>query len=120
MRKLFGCTLGLLLSFGASAEVHAPKGYSWSGPYTVKSVTRNIDGIHRVAIEFNEDLDTTCNLNNTMGWATNTGNNYTLVDSMLSLALAAQAQNKKVNIMLGGSCHSTFGLNLWGITILSD
>lgn len=109
----------LLMSFSTSAEIYTDNGTKWYGPYTIKSVSRHIQGPHRVSILFNEPIDTTCELNNSIRRVTNVSDNAVLVDAVYSGALAAQAQNKPVRILLTGACSATHGLNLWGIEVIN-
>lgn len=110
----------LLMSFSTSAEIYIDNGTKWYGPYTIKSVARYVQGkTQRVSILFNEPIDTTCELNNSTRRATNFSADNILVDAVYSGALAAQAQNKPVRILLAGACSATHGLDLHGIDVVN-
>ncbi|MEH0093490.1 hypothetical protein V6235_10795 [Vibrio metschnikovii] len=121
MKKLITFMTILLMSFSTSAEIYTDNGTKWYGPYTIKSVARYIQGnkVHRVSILFNEPIDTTCELNNSTRRATNVSTENILVDAVYSGALAAQAQNKPVRILLTGACSATHGLDLYGIDVVN-
>ncbi|MGL0950705.1 hypothetical protein [Vibrio vulnificus] len=120
MKKIIIGITSLLLSFASHSEIYTDAGTKWYGPYTIKSVSRQIQHVHRVSIQFNEVIETTCELNNTTKRVTNVSDNYYVVDAIFSGALAAQAQNKQVRVLLTGGCHATHGLNLWGIEVINE
>ncbi|MEH0698709.1 hypothetical protein [Vibrio owensii] len=120
MKKLLIGLFGILLSFNSYSEVPAPANYQWYGPYTIKSVARYINRIHSVTITVNDNLETTCDFNNTTKTLTNVHDNHVNVDGIYGGGLTAQAQNKKVKLLLGSTCVANKGLDLLGIEILSD
>ncbi|WP_172564012.1 hypothetical protein [Vibrio navarrensis] len=120
MKKIIVGITSLLLSFASHSEIYTAAGTKWYGPYTIKSVSRHIQSHHRVSIQFNEAIETTCELNNTTRRVTNVSDNYAVVDAIFSGALAAQAQNKPVRVLLTGGCDAKLGINLWGIEVINE
>lgn len=110
----------LLMLLLATTSYNAYSANEWHGPYTINSVGKVIESIHKVVITVDEPVRTGCAANENTKTMKNSSNNYVHVDGMLSVALAAQAQNKKVMVYLSGTCHKTNGQNLWGIKILSN
>nr|WP_321277964.1 hypothetical protein [uncultured Vibrio sp.] len=114
--------LGCLISFQLSATTNAGNGQKWYGPYTITKVARYYDGGHRTSVHMAEPPKTTCNVTNNQKKVTYYANrkSQAYADSMFSAAAAAQAQNKKVMLLLDRACHETYGLNVHGVEILSE
>ena len=112
----------LLMLLLATTSYHAHSAGNWYGPYTISSVGKVIESIHKVVITVNEPVNTGCAINDSTKTMKNASNNHIHVDGMLSVALAAQAQKKKVMVYFPNStCHnSNRGLDLWGIKVLTD
>ncbi|UQV24818.1 hypothetical protein [Vibrio sp. J383] len=99
---------------------HAHSAGNWYGPYTISSVGKVIEGIHKVTITVNEPVNTGCAINDSTKTMKNASDNYVHVDGMLSVSLAAQAQKKKVMVYFPNSICYQSGLDLWGIKVLTD
>ncbi|MGF1749348.1 hypothetical protein [Vibrio cionasavignyae] len=113
--------LASLVSLNLHATTNAGSGQKWYGPYTVDKVARYWDGNHRMSVHVTETPNTTCDVTNTQQLATYYyGTSITFMQQFVSVLMAAQAQNKKVMLLLDYTCHTTYGLNLHGIEILSN
>jgi len=112
----------LLMLLLVTASYNAQAAGNWYGPYTINSVGKVIEGIHKVVITVDEPVNTGCAINDSTKTMKNASNNYTHVDGMLSVALAAHAQKKKVMVYFPNTtCYgSNRGLDLWGIKVTND
>lgn len=112
----------LLMLLLATTSYHAHSAGNWYGPYTISSVGKILEGSHRVVITVNEPVNTGCAINDSTKTMKNASNEYDNVSGMLSVALAAQAQKKKVMVYFPNSiCYnSNRGLDLRGIKVLTD
>jgi hypothetical protein len=112
---------GLLFSFNSSATTPSGTGQEWHGPFTIKKLARYWDGGQKTTVHVNEKMNTLCATSDQEGKVTYYyGNNYEMNNTLTSLLMAAQAQNKKIMLLIDRDCHSTYGKNLHGVEILSN
>ncbi|MBG0758878.1 hypothetical protein BOO22_05570 [Vibrio cidicii] len=122
MKKIIVAIAGLILSTGVLAETNAGAGQKWYGPYTIAKVARYWDGGFRTSIHVNEVPETSCAVTNDQKKVSYFGDytNNAFADSLFSAAATAQAQHKKVMLLLESKCLDAYGLNLLGVEIISE
>jgi len=123
MKKILLFILSSLVTLDLHAATNASPGQKWYGPYTITKVARYWDGGGRATVHFAETpIDIPCDINKNQRKAAYWGdpNAHAFADSMFSVAATANAQNKKVYVLLDKSCHPLYGLNLHGIEMVSD
>ena len=115
MRLLFALLLAV-----ASGSAFAAQ--SWYGPYTIKKIQRYWDGGNRTVIYVNEKMNTGCQKTDTDSVVTVPSDygEHLYHNGVYSGALAAQAQNRKIRLMLDNGCDSKYGKRLYGIEISED
>ncbi|KAB0285347.1 hypothetical protein F2P58_22770 [Vibrio fortis] len=121
-------TLVLILSGLAALNVHASSlttthagsGQNWYGPFTLTRVANYWDGAAKMTLHVAETPKTGCATTDTKKMATYYAGTKAYADGFFSAAAAAQAQDKKVLLLLDRACDSRYGLNIHGIEILSD
>ncbi|AIL71193.1 TPA: hypothetical protein ACGVAU_001544 [Vibrio vulnificus] len=121
MKKIIVSIVGLILSTGVLAETNAGAGQKWYGPFTIEKVAKYWDGGVRMSVHFLETPNTSCDVTNSEKKVSywNNPKAETFADSMFSAAATAQAQEKKVMILMDKTCHPIYGLNIHGVEILS-
>ncbi|HAS8422877.1 TPA: hypothetical protein I7747_09700 [Vibrio vulnificus] len=120
MKKIILSIVGLILSTGVLAETNAGAGQKWYGPYTLAKVARYWDGTHKMSVHVQETPDTSCDITNHEKKFTYHPNDDIMATYLFSAAAAAQAQNKKVMLLIANTCHNIYGLNLVGVEIISE
>lgn len=110
----------LFTSYSTRALSVAGSGQVWYGPYSISKVARYWDNSgHRLNFHVKEPMNTSCMVNNNEGKATHwNSNDQEFLASIMSVGLVAQAQNKKIMLLLDKTCHSIHGLNVHGIEIV--
>ena len=110
---------GLLFSFSASAELAGRSGFTWQGPFTVKSVARLYNGsFHIITIVINESFTNDCPNHANEAYSDSSG--YDWPNAMLSSSLTAQAANKKIMLLVSGPCNASYGRLFGGIEVLTN
>ncbi|SHO56829.1 hypothetical protein [Vibrio quintilis] len=113
--------LGLFLSCNALATTNAGTNQKWYGPFTINKIARYYDGAHRMTVHVKETPNTTCSVTNEEKKASyHYADNSDFSMQMFSVLATAQAQNKKVMLLLDHGCAANYGLNVHGVEILSD
>ncbi|EMQ2875098.1 hypothetical protein V9N52_000313 [Vibrio navarrensis] len=120
MKKIIVAIAGLILSTGVLAETNAGAGQKWYGPYTIAKVARYWDGAHKMSVHVNETPETPCAVSNNEKKFTYQPNDPIYATYMFSAVATAQAQNKKVMLLIDKNCDSVLGMNVHGVEILSD
>ncbi|WP_139281478.1 hypothetical protein [Vibrio aerogenes] len=121
MRKLIILALGLMTSLSVFATTNAGNGQTWYGPFTITKLARYYDGAHRMTVHVAETPSTTCSITNEQKMASyQTANDSNYSMQMFTVLATAQAQNKKVMLLLDRTCAANYGLNVHGVEILSD
>jgi hypothetical protein len=118
-KKLIGI-LTILLSFSSLAETNAGSGQKWYGPFTIDKVARYWDGGHKMSVHVNETPETPCEVSNSEKKFTYLPDSQPTAMDLFSAVATAQAQNKKVMLLIDKSCHNVLGLNVHGVEILSN
>ncbi|CAM3922692.1 hypothetical protein VA7868_00128 [Vibrio aerogenes CECT 7868] len=121
MKSILLVILGLFLSCSTYATTHAGTNQIWHGPFTITKLARYYDGAHRMTVHVAETPNTTCSVTNEQKMATyHYDNNSDFSMQMFSILATAQAQNKKVMLLLDHTCAANYGLNVHGVEILSN
>ncbi|MDW6003290.1 hypothetical protein [Vibrio mangrovi] len=121
MKKTLVLMIGCLASLNLYATTNPGSGQKWYGPFTLTKVARYWDGsYHRMSVHIAEEPGTDCSVTNSEKKISYVGRSETFSDSLFSAAATAQAQNKRVMLLLDGACDASFGKNVHGIEIFSD
>ena len=121
MKKILLGVFCALLPFGTYAETPSAKNQDWIGPFTITKVARYWDGAFRLTIHVKEVPETPCSLNNTnKAFTTHSNVNDDLVAQMMGLSATAEAQNKKIRLLTASPCDNNYGLNFYGIELISE
>jgi hypothetical protein len=120
MKKILLGVFCALLSCNGIAQTNAGGGQKWYGPFTIDKVARYWDGSHRMSVHVNETPETPCALSNSEKKFTYFGPDSFFATSMFSAGATAQAQNKKVMLLIDSSCDNVLGSGLLGFEVLSD
>ncbi|EGQ8088399.1 hypothetical protein M5216_001988 [Vibrio vulnificus] len=120
MKKIILSIVGLILSTGVLAETNAGAGQKWYGPFTIAKVARYWDGGHKMSVHVNETPETPCSVSNDERKFTYQPDSQATSMDLFSAVATAQAQNKKVMLLIDRACHQVLGLNLHGVEIISD
>ena len=120
MKKILLGVFCALLSCNGIAQTNAGDGQKWYGPFTIDKVARYWDGGHKMSVHVNETPETPCAVSNTEKKFTYQPNSAETAMDMFSAVATAQAQNKRVMLLIDRACHNVLGLNLHGVEILSD
>lgn len=120
--KVFSVVVALIFSSPLFAETNAGTGQKWYGPYTVDRVARYWDGGHRMSVHVKEPMNTSCEVSNQEKKASYyySAASYDFASDMYSVVVTAQAQNKKIMLLLDSACNPIYGLNVHGVEILTE
>ncbi|QLK46367.1 MULTISPECIES: hypothetical protein [Vibrio harveyi group] len=121
MKKLLIGLFGILLSFNCLSESYTPTNQNWYGPFTIDKAAYFYDGSsYFLTIHVKETPETACEVTNSMKKFAWKSSGTVLATNLTSLAVAAQAQNKKIMLLAKDTCREGLGLEFRGVEILSE
>ena len=122
MKKLVVGLFSLVLSFSCFAETNALRGQKWIGPFTVDKVATYLNATYfAVTVHVNENVEIACEVSNhEKKFFYGSPNSYTTRDSLFSAIATAQAQNKRIMILVNSTCNREYGNMFEGVEILGN
>ncbi|MBL4830980.1 MAG: hypothetical protein JKY55_13985 [Aliivibrio sp.] len=122
MKRLIVLLVAFLITLPTQAITHSSSNQKWYGPFTVKKSAFFWDGAPNAVIHVNEEMNTGCGVTDTERKVTYRGSasERDWPARTYSIAVTAQASNKKIMLLIDGACRATYGLNVHGVEVLSD